>query len=154
MNADFVANAVVLDGLAASDKAAALTLVLEAAAHAKFVSKKAVPPLLERLREREKLGSTGIGNGVAIPHVKSEEVKSLCMVVARPAKPIDYDAIDGRPVQMIFLLLSPTPPTAEHLEALKWISSLARNTDFRRFFGAAKSLDELRELLREHCPKR
>lgn len=154
MNPDFVASAVVLDALDAPDKATALTRLLEAAAQAKFCTKKAVPGLLGKLRDREKLGSTGIGNGVAIPHVKSEEIKRMAMVVARPVAALDYDAIDGRPVQMMFLLLSPQPPAAEHLEALKWISGLARNTDFRRFFVSAKSEAELRDLLREHCGKR
>jgi len=149
MNADLISSAVVLETLTARDKAGALAEVVAAAVQAKLVSKRSTEPLLERLHAREKLGSTGIGNGVAIPHVKGEDVAKLGLVVARSPAGIEYDAIDGRPVHTLFLLLAPSNRNQEHLAALRWISGLARDTDFRRFFLGAKSAAAIRDLLAE-----
>lgn len=149
MNADLISSAVVIEALAATDKDSVLAEILAAAVQAKLIAKKNLPALVERLRTREKLGSTGIGNGVAIPHVKSDEIAKVGLVVARSVPGIDYDAIDGRPVHTLFLLLAPVAKSQEHLAALRWISGLARDTDFRRFFLAAKSADVIRELLTE-----
>lgn len=149
MNADLIANAVVLEALTAKDKDAALAEVLTAAVQAGLVAKKNLNALLDRLRAREKLGSTGIGNGVAIPHVKSDEIGKVGLVLARSVPGIEYQAIDGRPVHTMFLLLAPAAKSQEHLAALKWISGLARDTDFRRFFLAAKSGAAIRDLLTE-----
>lgn len=152
MNAELIARAVVVEALAAADKPAALDEILAAAAQAKLLTKKSIPALRARLQEREKLGSTGIGNGVAIPHVKSDELTRMGLVVARSVSGIEYDAIDGRPVHTVFLLLAPNGQSEEHLQALRWISGLARNQDFRRFFLAARSAAEIRDLLLEMSP--
>lgn len=149
MNADLIFGAVVLDALSATAKNDALAQVLAAAVQAKLIAKKNAPGLLDRLSAREKLGSTGIGNGVAIPHVKSDEISGIGLVVARAPRGIDYEAIDGRPVQILFLLLAPAAKSQEHLAALRWISGLARDTDFRRFFLAADSVKAIRDLLLE-----
>lgn len=149
MHADLIARAAIVETLSAKDKKTALEEVLGIAAREKFVTKKQVDALGARLLAREALGSTGIGNGVAIPHVKSEDIKSLGIVVARSERGLDYQAIDGKPVHTLFLLLAPTAQAEQHLAALRWISGLARNGDFRRFFLAAKSAEEIRELLRE-----
>ncbi|MEZ5963376.1 MAG: PTS sugar transporter subunit IIA [Planctomycetota bacterium] len=149
MNPDLVAGAAVLEAIQATDKASALEEILGAAVQAKLVAKKDKAALLDRLHAREKLGSTGIGNGVAIPHVKGDEIGRVGLVVARSLPGIDYEAIDGRPVHTLFLLLAPTDKGQEHLAALKWISGLARDTDFRRFFLAAESAPAIRDLLLE-----
>ncbi len=154
MNADLIARAAIVEALSAIEKPAALEEVLGIAVREKFVTKKQVADLGERLKAREAIGSTGIGNGVAIPHVKSDEIKTLGMVVARSVDGIDYQAIDGKPVHTVFLLLAPTAQAQQHLAALRWISGLARNGDFRRFFRAAKTAGEIRELLIEMSPSR
>ncbi|HVI05264.1 MAG TPA: PTS sugar transporter subunit IIA, partial [Sphingomicrobium sp.] len=74
--------------------------------------------VLASVNEREQLGSTGFGQGVAIPHAKIEGLKQIYGLFARLAEPIDYKAIDGRPVDLVFLLLSPPDAGAEHLKAL------------------------------------
>lgn len=154
MNADLIARAAIVDNLSAKDKAGALQEVLGIAVREKFVTKKQVVTLGERLQAREAIGTTGIGNGVAIPHVKSEDIKTLGVVVARSVGGLDYQAIDGKPVHTMFLLLAPSAQAEQHLAALRWISGLARSGDFRRFFLAAKSVDEMRELLIEMLPAR
>ena len=75
--------------------------------------------ILASLTEREQLGSTGFGHGVAIPHGKVEGLKTIYCLFARLAEPLDYKAIDGRPVDLVFLLLSPPDAGAEHLKALR-----------------------------------
>jgi len=74
--------------------------------------------VLAGLNEREQLGSTGFGQGVAIPHAKIDGLEQIYGLFARLSDPVDYKAIDGRPVDLVFLLLSPPDAGAEHLKAL------------------------------------
>lgn len=86
--------------------------------------------ILDALLERERLGSTGVGQGVALPHAKLEDIDRLFGIFARLDQPIDFDSIDERPVDLIFLLIAPEDAGAEHLRALARISRLLRNTEF------------------------
>ena len=83
--------------------------------------------IYEALLERERLGSTGIGNGIAIPHAKLPDLQHLIGIFARLPAPIDFDAIDEQPVDLIFLLLAPAGAGADHLKALARVSRLLRN---------------------------
>src|SRR5438045_3506341 len=78
--------------------------------------------ILASLSEREQLGSTGFGQGVAIPHGKIEGLTRIYGLFSRLSEPLDYKAIDGRPVDLVFLLLSPVDAGAEHLKALASVS--------------------------------
>jgi PTS system fructose-specific IIC component len=138
--------------LVPADKAAALRGLLGALAKAGRFKKKELPDLEESLFAREELGSTGIGNGIAVPHLKSSSVGSMCMAVARLPGGIDYQAIDGRPVHGIFLIITPEAASDDHLRALRWISSLARSADFRRFLASAETERQIRDLLIEMLP--
>lgn len=101
-----------LEGLAA--RAAALT----------GVSQRAV---FDTLLERERLGTTGIGRGIAIPHGKMPEIDEIVGVFARLCAPVDFDAVDDEPVDLVFLLLAPESAGADHLKALARVSRLLRN---------------------------
>ncbi len=81
----------------------------------------------ETLLSREKLGSTGIGQGIAIPHGKMAAVSRVCGLFARLAVPVDFDAVDAQPVDLIFVLLAPDHAGADHLKALARISRLLRD---------------------------
>ena len=142
-------SALILEALESTTKTDALNEILQRAAAAGRLQKKDVSALKKRLAEREALGSTGIGNGVAVPHVKGKEIKQLALVLARAPQGIPFQAIDGRPVMTLFLILAPQDQPEAHLQALRWVSSLARNADFRRFVLAARSETEIRELLHE-----
>jgi len=109
--------------------------------------------MCKRLTEREAIGSTGLGNGVAVPHLKSDEVQGVTMVLARSKAGIEWQAIDGRPVHIVFLLVSPADEPEAHLRCLRWIATLARSADFRRFLLDAADVEAMRELLREMAPK-
>jgi len=113
-----------------------------------FTAKEA-SSALRALREREKLGSTGIGNGVAIPHAKTKGVKEMVVALARSKEGIEFQSIDGEPVQLVFLIVSPAAEQEQHLDMLRWMSKLGRNSDFRMFFARARNVREVQGLLRE-----
>lgn len=144
--------AVILADLQADSKDAALKEMLQSAQAGGAFAKKALPALSRRLSEREALGSTGIGNGVAVPHVKGPEVEAMTLVLGRSVRGIEFQSIDGRPVQILFLLTAPADAAEDHLRCLRWISGLARNPDFRRFFVDAPDAAAIRDLLREMTP--
>jgi len=146
------AAALVLD-LEAKNKEAALDELLGKAEAAGAFPAKAKKALARRLGEREAIGSTGLGNTVAVPHVKGEEIKMPTLVLARCKKGLDWNAIDGRPVHSLFLLVSPASEPESHLQCLRWIATLARSADFRRFLLDARDTAAMRDLLREMSAK-
>ncbi|MBV9527544.1 PTS sugar transporter subunit IIA [Sphingomonas sp.] len=97
--------------------------------------------------EREQVGSTGFGQGVAIPHGKIESLGRIYGLFARLAEPIDYKAIDGRPVDLVFLLLSPADAGGDHLKALAAISRVTRNVPTLEKMRGARSRDALAAVL-------
>jgi PTS system nitrogen regulatory IIA component len=103
--------------------------------------------ILASLTEREQLGSTGFGHGVAIPHGKIEGLKQIYCLFARLGEPLDYKAIDGRPVDLVFLLLSPPDAGAEHLKALASISRVTRHAATLEKMRGARSRDALAAVL-------
>ena len=103
--------------------------------------------VLATISEREQLCSTGFGQGVAIPHGKVEGLKRIYCLFARIAEPIDYKAIDGRPVDLVFLLLSPVDAGAEHLKALAAISRVTHNAATLEKMRGARSRDALAAVL-------
>lgn len=103
--------------------------------------------VLSSLVERERLGSTGFGQGVAIPHGKIDGLERIYGLFARLAEPVDYKAIDGRPVDLVFLLLSPPEAGADHLKALAVISRITRNAATLERLRGARSRDALAAVL-------
>jgi PTS system nitrogen regulatory IIA component len=103
--------------------------------------------VVERLSERERLGSTGFGGGVAIPHGKIDGLDRVIGVFARLDAPIDFQAIDDMPVDIVFMLLSPPDAGAEHLKALARVSRALRDRPFLAKLRGAGSDDALYALL-------
>ncbi|MCB2050228.1 MAG: PTS sugar transporter subunit IIA [Novosphingobium sp.] len=103
--------------------------------------------VLERIEEREKLGSTGFGRGVAIPHARMAGVKRPTTVVLRLEKPVDFDAADGMPVDLVFGLISPENAGAQHLQALAAVSRLVRHEETRDMLGQARDAEAIFALL-------
>lgn len=101
----------------------------------------------DAIAERERLGSTGFGGGVAIPHGKLEGIERVYALVARLATPVDYKAIDGGKVDLVFLLLSPSDAGAEHLKALAAVSRLVRHAATIEKLRGARSRDALAAVL-------
>ena len=100
-------------------------------------------PILEAVLTREDLMSTGVGNGVAIPHGKTEAVESLVAAFGRCPEPVDYDALDGHPVRLVFLLVGPEDAAGPHIKALSRISRLLSYEEFRTRLNEATTPDEI-----------
>ena len=103
--------------------------------------------IVAALSEREKLGSTGFGGGVAIPHAKLEGLGNVFGYFVRLAQPIDFQSVDGLPVDLVFLLLSPPDAGADHLKALAGVSRALRDRETAAKLRGARSRDAIFALL-------
>jgi len=103
--------------------------------------------VMEVLQQREKLGSTGIGDGVAIPHGKIPGLPELVVAFGRSKEGISFDSIDGRPVHIFFLLLAPENSAGQHLKILAKISKMLKVVDFRKKLMDAKSHEDLHQVI-------
>jgi PTS system nitrogen regulatory IIA component len=99
------------------------------------------------LLEREAVGSTGIGNGVAIPHGKISGLEDILVCFGRSRAGVNFDALDNRPVHLLILLLSPADTAAEYLQALAWASKILRNSGKRQQLLDATTKEEITTLL-------
>ncbi|MEM9179966.1 MAG: PTS sugar transporter subunit IIA [Pseudomonadota bacterium] len=106
--------------------------------------------IFDAVIERENLGSTSVGEGVAIPHARIPELKSPVGAFVRLVDGVDFDAIDGRPCDLIFMLLAPIAAGADHLRALAQVSRAFRNADLRDKLRAASDVDAIKDLV---CPQ-
>ena len=104
---------------------------------------------LEAVLLRERIQSTGTGAGIAIPHGKCNAVKELVMAIGIAHEPIEYNSIDGKPVTILILLVSPADQTGPHIQALATISRLMLNEEFRKKLEKVTSADEVYELLND-----
>lgn len=136
----------VLASVKASGKKA---LLAELAGRAATMMKLDERRLFDRLLERERLGSTGIGGGIAIPHGRMATLVQPRGLFARLAHPIDFDSIDERPVDVVFLLVAPEGAGADHLKALARVSRLLRDRGLVDKLRATESADALYALLVE-----
>ena len=109
--------------------------------------------LLGVLREREALQSTGIGEGVAIPHGKVKGLDRLVAAFARSTSGVDFDSIDGQPTQLLFLLIVPEQSGGQHLKALARISRFFRDASFREKLLGAGDLEEIFRAIEEEDAK-
>jgi PTS system nitrogen regulatory IIA component len=105
--------------------------------------------IFETLLQRERLGSTGIGEGLAIPHGKLPKLDRLFGLVARLEKPIDFEALDGQPVDILFLLLAPEGAGADHLKALARVARVLREPGLIERVRASRDADALYAVLTE-----
>jgi PTS system nitrogen regulatory IIA component len=128
----------------ASTKRQALSLIAETAARRFGLDAGEV---LEALTAREQAGSTGVGAGVALPHARMEDLSRMRGLFMRLETPIDYDAVDGQPVDLLFALLAPADAGPEHLQALAHVSRLLRHAELRQQLRQAHTSDALYALL-------
>lgn len=136
------ADAIVLRG-GASSKRQALHIVADAAARTLGMDDTRV---MDALLEREALGSTGLGSGVAVPHARIEGMDRVCAVFVRLDTPIAWGAMDDRPVDLLFGLFAPPSDGAEHLRALAAVSRAMRSPEMREHLRQARTIDSIRAL--------
>lgn len=147
---DFLIKRATIADIKARDKESVIAELLQALVKARAIKKENYDKVLKQVLNREKQGSTGIGKGLAVPHVKqTKHVKKMVGVFGRCKEGIKYNAIDGAPCKLFFLILTPQKSDVKHFEALKKVAELARNPDLTRFMTEAKNLKEIIELLQE-----
>ena len=143
---DLVTPAAVVASLKATSKKQALQELARRAAELTGEQERAI---FDVLLERERLGTTGVGDGVAIPHGKLPNLRRLVGVFARLERPIDFEAIDEQPVDLIFLLLAPGTAGADHLKALARVSRLLCDRQMREKLRGSETREALYALLVE-----
>jgi PTS system nitrogen regulatory IIA component len=142
--ADVVALDAIIPALKVTNKKQALQ---ELAAKAAKLSGQNERTVFDSLVQREKLGSTGVGNGIAIPHGKLADLNKLFGVFARLDRPIDFEALDGQPVDLVFLLLAPEGAGADHLKALARVARLLRDPDIARKLRESRDAEAIYAVL-------
>ena len=141
---DLMTRDAVLCCLRVANKKQALEELAQAAAPLTGIQSK---ELFNSLLQRERLGSTGLGRGIAVPHVHVRGLKRIVCLFAKLATPVDFDAPDNQPVDLMFLLLSPDHASGDHLKSLARISRLVRDTATIERLRAAKDVEGLRHVL-------
>ncbi|MDE0239172.1 MAG: PTS IIA-like nitrogen regulatory protein PtsN [bacterium] len=145
-----ISSLVTPDGVVPRLRSASKKQVLqELARHASRIIGADERVIFDALLERERLGSTGVGLGIAIPHAKLPGLPGLYGVFARATSPIDFDSVDEQPVDLVFLLLAPEDAGADHLKALARVSRLLRNQDVCQKLRGADSQEAIYALLTE-----
>lgn len=146
---DFILPTAVVGDLVSTIKTDALVEMVDAMIERGLIPRDIRQGVLSALIAREELGSTGIGKGIAIPHAKHPGVHKLTALFARSREGVQFDALDGEPVYLFFLILSNQETAAQHLEALAYVSKHLRDDIFRRFLLRARDEKEIWELLDE-----
>ena len=141
---DLVSPNAIIPALKVNGKKQALQ---EIAAKAAALTGQGERAILEILLQREKLGSTGVGNGVAIPHGKLAKLANVFGLFARLERPVDFEALDGQPVDLVFLLLAPEGAGADHLKALARIARLLRDVDVAKKLRASRDAQAIYSVL-------
>lgn len=143
---DFLKEDAIQIGLKATTKPAVIDELAEVLSKAKLIvdKKKAVKTLMDR----EELGSTGVGQGVAIPHGKTDMVKDLIGALGVSRTGIAFDALDGEPVHLFFVLLAPNGAGGAHLKALARISSLLKDKHIRKALMEADDKKKILDIIR------
>lgn len=141
---DLIPNGGVAVDLGASSRKQALQAMSDIAADLTGLAPR---DIFDAVLQRERLGSTGVGQGVAIPHARLAGVSEVVGVFARLRSPVDFESIDGRPADLIFMLIAPEDAGAEHLKALARVSRLLRREDVRQRLRAAPDADAIHAVL-------
>ena len=136
--------------LAATDKQGAIHELVDVLAASIGLDDAQREDLKHAVWQREMTRTTGIGHGIGIPHGKAKGVSKLAMAVGKTAQPIEFGAIDRKPVELIFLLASPVDQTGPHIQALAGISRMLTDAEFRNAIMQAASAQEVFNLIEQH----
>jgi len=146
---DFVVREAILVDLQATTKEAAIREIVQSLATSGRLAEADTDGVARAILNREDLGSTGIGQGVAVPHTRHPKVDKLIGTVAISRKGVNFAALDGEPVDIFFLLVSPPNQPGDHLRALENISRHLKDEKFVSFLRQAKTREQVIELLDE-----
>ncbi|MDI6641847.1 MAG: PTS sugar transporter subunit IIA [Elusimicrobiota bacterium] len=144
---DFLHPKAIILELQSRDKRGVIAELIELLAKEKKV--KDVQKAINAVIEREKLGSTGVGQGVAIPHGRTDTVSDLVAAFGISKEGIEFNSLDGEPVYLVFLLLSPVDSAGQHLRALAKVSRLFKDKFFRQALRDAKTVEEVHRIIQQ-----
>jgi len=144
---DLIRADAIMAALKASSKKQLLQIMAERAAS---ITDLAERDIFDTIFQREKLGSTGVGNGIAIPHGKLATLDKIVGVFARLQTPVDFEALDDQPVDLVFMLLAPENAGADHLKALSRIARLLRDGDMVAKLRNSYDTQAIYALLTQH----
>jgi mannitol/fructose-specific phosphotransferase system IIA component (Ntr-type) len=146
---DIVVKDAIIPELKSTNRDGVISEMVEALVNAGCVAREQSDEFTKAIIRRENKGSTGFGHGVAVPHVKNEDIKTMYIAVGNSQDGVDFKALDREPVYSVVLLLSPEDQPENHLDAMEAIfSSLSQDT-FRRFLRQASSVEDVLTLLSE-----
>lgn len=151
---DFLSKKAIAMDIKSAKKEDAIKELVDALINAGDIDKKDRAKLLEALMAREELGSTAIGQGVAIPHAKIEGVDKLVAAFGLSKKGVNFDSLDGEPAHIFFLLLAPQDSAGPHLKALARISRLLKDKYFRDNLRACQDEKEVVNIIAEEDEKK
>lgn len=146
---DFVTNEAIHPDLSASDKEGVIRELVDNLVRAGRINGDESDSIVQAIMKREELGSTGIGRGIAVPHTKHPSVSRLTGTVGVSQGGVDFQSLDGEPVQLFFLLVSPPDRPGDHLRALENISRQLRDDMFCKFLKQARTAEDIQTLLEE-----
>jgi len=146
---DYLCEAAICLDVTCQQRDDAMRALLEQLAAADMMPEALVDEVLEALLERERLGSTAIGRGVAVPHARLAALDRLVVGFGYSASGVEFHALDGQPVHEVFLVLGPKEGADEYLAVMQHITRLVQNDDFRRFIADAATAAEVIDLFEE-----
>jgi nitrogen PTS system EIIA component len=149
---DFLNKKAISPDLKATDKEGVIRELVDLLAAADEIKNK--EELIKALLTRESLGSTGIGQGIGIPHAKSANVKSLVAAFGLSQKGVNFDSLDGEPVYIFFLLIAPEESAGPHLKALARISRMLKDKYFRELLRKSRDEKEILRIVQEEDAKK
>lgn len=146
---DFVSTEAIQSDMASVDKEGAIRELVGNLVDAGQIKSDDAEGIVGAIMKREELGSTGIGRGIAVPHTKHPSVDKLVGTVGVSQEGVEFQSLDGEPVQLFFLLVSPPDRPGDHLRALENISRQLRDDMFCKFLKQSKTRDDIKTLLEE-----
>ncbi|MFH1423265.1 MAG: PTS sugar transporter subunit IIA [Planctomycetota bacterium] len=147
---DFLVKGATIENLVSDNKESVVEELVQALAKTEVIKASVQKEIIQKVMEREQQGSTGIGNCLAVPHLKQTvHVEKTVGVFGRSKAGIPFGAIDGVKCHLFFLILNPKKEMTAHLEALRRVAHLSKDIDFCRYLKDAKNLKEILELLEE-----
>lgn len=146
---EMISRKAILPNLKATDKKGAILELVKAIKTVYGPEKFQVKDIVDAVMEREKLGSTGLGRGVAVPHARTPALKTVFGAFGRHPRGIEFNALDGEPVHLVFLIVSPASAPEEYQRALKCVMEAIRQPNFAKFLKNASTAKEIEETFRE-----
>jgi len=146
---DFLSKEAISVELTSRTKKDAIRELVELLVKAKKLDPANVEKVVKVLLEREELGSTGIGQGIAIPHAKTDAVKEVVASFGKSNEGVEFDALDNKPVYLLFLLVAPADASSLHIKALAKISRLLKHKYFRSMLRKATNAGEVVKIIAE-----